>query len=198
MNANLVSALPGAAAMTFLILLAMHALIGLQPAGLTETRDPPPLIFTPQVEERDIVTDEPPPDRINEVEPPPPLTPPQEVSPGTPTIAVPKGPPLPRPDDQVVFHGLAQDGPLVVMVRVQPTYPVGQIQRGIEGYVVVEFDVLPDGTVGNIRVIESSSRAFERSAIEAASRFRYKARVVDGVPQLTTGVRYRFRFEMDR
>jgi protein TonB len=69
--------------------------------------------------------------------------------------------------------------------------------RGIEGWVTVQFDVLPDGTVGNVTVIESSNRSFERSAIQAAGRFRFKARVVDGVPQTSTGVQYRFRFELD-
>jgi len=197
MNSNLVNAIPGAAVMTFLILLAMHTLIGMQPAAIGERRISPPLIFAPQVQERDVIVDEPPPERIDKVEPSPPLTPPTDLPPGTPTIRVPDGPVLPRPEDQVVLHGLAQDGPLVAMVRVQPTYPVGQAQRGIEGYVVVEFDVLPDGTVSDVRVLESSSRGFERAAIEAASKFRYMARVVNGVPQLTAGVRYRFRFEMD-
>ena len=68
----------------------------------------------------------------------------------------------------------------------------------LEGWVVVEFDVSGSGTVENVRVIESSHRVFERAAVRAAERFRYRPRVVDGVPQPTRGVRNRFRFEMER
>ncbi len=88
------------------------------------------------------------------------------------------------------------DGPLVIIMRVEPSYPPSLSQKGIEGYVIVRFDVMQDGGVDNVSITASSHRGFERHAIAAAQRFRYKARVVDGVPQVTTGVRYRFRFEM--
>ena len=52
------------------------------------------------------------------------------------------------------------------------------------------------GSVTAVRVVESSDRVFERAALDAAKRFRYKPRVVDGVPQPVSGVRYLFRFEM--
>jgi hypothetical protein len=44
-------------------------------------------------------------------------------------------------------------------------------------------------------VIESSHRVFERPAIDAALRSRYRPRVVDGVAVMTTGVRMLYRFE---
>ena len=82
-------------------------------------------------------------------------------------------------------------------VRVQPVYPVRAQTQGLEGHVLVQFDVMADGTVTNITVIESSHKVFERSAIEAAGRFRFKARVVDGVPQASYGLRNLFTFEME-
>jgi protein TonB len=61
----------------------------------------------------------------------------------------------------------------------------------------VRFDVLTNGQVSNIVVTASSDRVFERSAIRAAQKFRFRAPVVNGVPQVATGVDYRFRFEMN-
>lgn len=89
------------------------------------------------------------------------------------------------------------DGPIVNIVRVSPVYPAIAERQGLEGYVIVQFDVLADGQVANASVVESSNRVFERSAIQAAQRFRFKPRVVDGAPQVTTGLQNLFRFEME-
>ncbi|NOX70878.1 MAG: energy transducer TonB [Gammaproteobacteria bacterium] len=90
------------------------------------------------------------------------------------------------------------DGPLVNIVRVQPAYPMRALTQNIEGYVTVGFDVSPEGSVINVFVLDSSHTLFEKSAIEAAYRFRFKSRVVDGVPVGTTGLRNRFRFKIDK
>ena len=88
------------------------------------------------------------------------------------------------------------DGPLVSLVRPSPVYPARALQQGLEGWVIVEFDVLADGSVANIGVVESSDRIFENSARRAAAKFRFKPHVVEGIPQITTGVRNIFRFHM--
>jgi protein TonB len=90
-----------------------------------------------------------------------------------------------------------QDGPLVPLVRVSPTYPARAQQAGLEGWVLVQFDVLATGTVANIRVVESSAAVFENSARKAAARFRYKPRIIDGVAIETAGVQNLFRFHME-
>ena len=96
-----------------------------------------------------------------------------------------------------VIDSISADGPLVAMFRVEPAYPPAAIARGLEGHVVVEFDVMPDGRVTNVRVLESSHAVFENNAIKAAERFRFKARVVDGVAQASYGLRNLFRFRMN-
>ena len=90
------------------------------------------------------------------------------------------------------------DGPLVAMVRIQPVYPPRAITMNLDGWVLVQFDVNPDGTVANPTVVESSHSVFDKAAIDAVLKFRYKARVVDGVPRGVTGLRNLFRFEMER
>jgi len=94
--------------------------------------------------------------------------------------------------------GFYQDGPLVAIVRVKPVYPVRGTTLGLEGYVIVQFDVSADGSVYNISIVESTHRIFERAAIDAARKFRFKARVVDGVPQPSHGIQNLFRFELAR
>lgn len=106
---------------------------------------------------------------------------------------------VPKPvSGQHTFGLNLGDGPLVALVRVQPNYPPIAVTRGLEGYAIVEFTVLRDGSTGEHRIIESSNALFDKPALRAAERFRYKPRVVDGVPQLTPGVRNVFRFELDR
>jgi protein TonB len=104
-----------------------------------------------------------------------------------------------RPPEPV--HGLSGvhtgDGPLVSIMIVQPQYPIAAIRRAIEGTVLVQYDVTPLGTVANVSVVESSNSVFNKAAIDAAYRFKYKPRIIDGVPQETKGLRNLFRFEME-
>ncbi|MDJ0711311.1 MAG: TonB family protein [Woeseiaceae bacterium] len=88
------------------------------------------------------------------------------------------------------------DGPLISMMLVQPTYPAAAEARGLEGWVDVRFDVLADGRVVNVEISASSHRIFENAAIRAAERFRFRAPVVNGVPQTASDIEYRFRFDM--
>lgn len=198
MTSNFATAIPAGGAMTALIILAMHALISMQPIVIDDRprHQLGSISYEPRDEELHTIEEKP--RRIDEAPPAPPLTPQQDFDITSPPSPIPVGAPVPRQTTDRLAGPIIQDGPLVAIVRVQPTYPSVQSARGIEGFVVVEFDVLPDGSVGNVIVLESSSSAFERSAIQAASRFRYKAQVVNGVPQLTSGVRYRFRFKMDK
>lgn len=113
---------------------------------------------------------------------------------GIPRLHVPAQAPDPGPPTLFAYR----DGPLVAMVRVQPVYPARALEMELEGWVLVEFDVTAEGLVRNARVIESSHSVFEKSAIDTALKFRFKARVVDGVAQPVTGLRNLFRFEIER
>jgi protein TonB len=95
--------------------------------------------------------------------------------------------------------GPSQDGDYLPLVRVQPQYPRRAQERGIEGYVIVELTVNEDGTVppDSILILEAEPKGyFERAATKAASKFKYKPKVVNGKPQKVTGVKYRFSFDL--
>jgi protein TonB len=128
-----------------------------------------------------------------------PPVPPTTAAPGGEENAIGYRPPPSTPPPVAKYTGPGirlGDGPLVSLVRPSPVYPARALQAGLEGWVVVQFDVMADGTVTNVSVVESSDSIFDRSARRAAAKFRFKPHVVDGVPQVTTGVRNIFRFRM--
>lgn len=191
------SALAASTLVTFAILFAMQGLIELQPGAesnhdtaiptiLTRTRIKPP----PPPEPREVIDK----DKLTEAITPPTGRPGDDSGTGF-KIPVFSGNPAPVP---TLLPDLGQpDGPLICVVRVQPTYPPIATQRGLEGWVDVRFDVMTNGLTANIEIVHSSNRVFEKSARLAAERFRFKAPVVNGVPQVATGVEYRFRFDME-
>lgn len=95
--------------------------------------------------------------------------------------------------------GPSSDGDYLPLVRVQPQYPRRAQERGIEGFVIVELTVAADGTVPpeSIVVLQAEPKGyFERAAIKAAQKFKYKPKVINGKGQEVTGVTYKFSFNM--
>jgi protein TonB len=91
----------------------------------------------------------------------------------------------------------ASDGEYLPIVKVAPVYPRRALQRGIEGYVIVEFMVDKTGAVKNPVVIEANPEGlFDRAAMDAALKFKYKPRVVNGTATEVSGVQNRITFEM--
>ena len=83
------------------------------------------------------------------------------------------------------------DSSFVPLSQLPPQYPYKAAQRGIEGWVRVEFDVTATGSVENVEVLESDPPGvFDKAAIRAVSRWRFKPRMVNGeaVPGKATQV----------
>ncbi len=93
--------------------------------------------------------------------------------------------------------GFNSDGEYLPIVKVAPIYPRRAQTRGIEGYVLLEFVVTRTGAVRDPVVIESQpSGIFDRAALNAALKFKYKPKVVNGEPIDVAGVRNRITFEL--
>jgi protein TonB len=93
---------------------------------------------------------------------------------------------------------LGLDGDYLPVVKVAPVYPQAARKERIEGFVVVEFSVGSNGLTQQARVVEASPPdIFDRAALAAVSKFRYKPRVVDGDPVAVTGVRNRITFVLN-
>lgn len=188
---------PMGVVMTLALLYSMQALIANgEDAYLTAPTLPELTIYHAE-DESEIQTIKPRPKRL-----PPPATPPELKPPVSETsgsgISVPRAPgAIYIPGGDTLTALAPTDGPLVAIVRVAPQYPASLATRGIDGFAIVQFDVSADGTVNNVRLVEASHPAFAKPAISAAERFRYKARVVDGMPIATAGLSVRFRFAME-
>lgn len=90
------------------------------------------------------------------------------------------------------------DGEYLPIVKVAPVYPRRALQRGIEGYVIVEFTVDKTGAVKSPIVVEANPEGlFDRAAMDAALKFKYKPRVVNGEATEVSGVQNRITFEMN-
>jgi protein TonB len=184
--------------MTMGLLYVMQGLIHLQDVDIADPRERGILSFAPKHVPEELHIEEhyiPPLQKLTHSEPQPKIITDRYSGPG---ISVTRTPPTKPNTSGFGTTTFNHDGPLIAVVRVQPAYPVRASAQGIEGFVTVQFDVNADGTVSNISVVESSHRLFEPAAIRAAERFRFKARVVDGVPLATSGMRNRFVFELEK
>jgi len=92
----------------------------------------------------------------------------------------------------------SNDGDYLPIVKVAAVYPRRAQSRGIEGFVVVEFTVTKTGAVTNPVVVQAKPEGvFERAALDAVVKFKYKPRVVDGVSMAVAGVQNKISFEID-
>ncbi len=63
---------------------------------------------------------------------------------------------------------------LVVVSAPSPRYPAAARRTNQGGTVQVEFTVEPDGSVSSARVVDSTSRLFDRDAVNAVKKWRFK------------------------
>jgi len=74
------------------------------------------------------------------------------------------------------------EGDVVPVMVIRPMYPREAAIEGIEGWVKLEFTITASGSVRDARVIDANpARIFNREAIRAILKWKFKPRVVDGV-----------------
>ncbi len=89
------------------------------------------------------------------------------------------------------------DQDVVPLVRVAPQYPLRAAQRGIEGWVEVEFTISKTGAVKQPRVIAYyPSQIFNREALRAIQRWKYNPKVENGKAVERSGVTVRLAFQL--
>jgi len=77
-----------------------------------------------------------------------------------------------------------KDGGIIPIVTISPNYPRKAAIAKIEGWVEIEFTITQGGTVINPSVIDSKpKRIFDREAIRAILKYKFKPKVIDGVAQ---------------
>ena len=81
---------------------------------------------------------------------------------------------------------------------VAPKFPPDASQRGIDGWVDLQFLVNTDGSVGELMIVGAQPVGiFEKAALDAVRHWRYQPLMRDGQPA-TQRARVRLRFAMQR
>jgi|GEM_PF-2603012 len=70
-------------------------------------------------------------------------------------------------------------GPRLVKTR-EPRYPRRNLEKGLGGWVRLKFIVSPTGDVEDASVVESSDESFDKAALRAIERSKFKAPTVNG------------------
>jgi protein TonB len=89
------------------------------------------------------------------------------------------------------------DGDFLPIVKVAPIYPRRAQTRGLEGQCLIEFTVTSTGTTRDAFVVECTSSLFKKASLNAALKFKYKPRVVDGVAMDVSGVQHIITFKLE-
>lgn len=198
---NYIPAVLIAAGITFLLLWGMQALIVGGQNAMTDAPKGRVLDFVRVKQEEVVETKKRKPTKPPKPkEPPPPMEQPQmaQTNPNATATA------MSFESDIAADVGLegglsldSGDGEYLPIVKVAPIYPRRAQSRGIEGYVIVEFVVTKTGAVSNPVVVEAQPQGiFEKAALEAAVKFKYKPRVVDGEPVEVAGVQNKITFKL--
>ena len=142
---------------------------------------------------------------IQKIQPPPPMP---KVPPKAPPLDTSADPVLAISDFTPVtiddFGGDINNtinrptGDATPIVRINPKYPTTAARDGIEGWVQLSFSISPTGEVIDPVVINAEpKRTFDREAIRAIKRWKYRPKVIEGVAQLQTGQTVQLDFKLD-
>ncbi|MGS0534881.1 energy transducer TonB [Pseudoalteromonas sp. SaAl2] len=193
-------AIVGGAAMTFAAFAFMQYLIsGEQRATNLNTKDIVVEIF--QVPEDTKVQQK------QTLPPPPKMQTPPKVPPRNPpstdtnviTTAITPNISIDKIGADIKTHLQQPTGEATPIVRINPKYPTIAAREGIEGWVQLSFNVSPSGEVIDAQVTDSEpKRIFDREALRAIKRWKYRPKVIDGVAQLQTGQSVQLDFKLDQ
>jgi len=89
------------------------------------------------------------------------------------------------------------DGDYLPIVKVSPIYPRRAMTRGVEGNCLVEYTVTTLGTVRDAVVVECTSSLFASTSVNAAMKFKYKPRVINGEPVEVSGVQHVITYQLE-
>ncbi len=185
---------------TLSLLFVMHLLIEYGESAVTKERTRHNLDFVRVKRNESLNTEDFTPEKPPKPPETPPETPPQDmdnIDPNTPTINI-----APPPISAITTIGgpgsmNIAEGDYLPIVRVAPVYPARALSRGLEGHVDLSFTVTAAGTVRDPIILFSTSSLFERAATRAVLKFKYKPRVVDGIPVDVSGVKTRITFRIE-
>ena len=186
-------------AVTFALLFLMQQLIATGRGALTEASSFRITDFV-RIERNEVIeTVKPKPEKPPEPEVPPELPTPNNADTFDNSMSVSLSAPLLGANLNIGGVGFGvSDGEYLPIVKVAPVYPSRALNMGIEGYCLLEYTVTRAGSVTDVMTVECTSGLFERAATQAALKFKYKPRVIDGEPVDVRGVQHLITFLIER
>ena len=190
-----------AAAVTLSLFWVMQYLIATADRGLNEDATSSMLDFVrvkrdESIQRRQLKPKKPPPPEAAPPQPPTPQL--DDLNPNAEKIAISA---VPVETDIEMTGGFSLgvgEGDYLPIVKVAPIYPNRALTRGVEGFCVVQYTVTSLGTTKDPIVVESqcTSSLFHRASINAAMKFKYKPRIIDGEAVEVPGVQNKFTYEI--
>ncbi len=192
--ARLIFGLPGAALVTAALFLIMANMIR-QDVQLEEEKAAINIDITQQLKDTDInsnkefkrpTLDTPP--------PPPPATHDPSNRPALGGVQA----AIPQIDTRLsIGTGFNPDRDAQPLVRIPPQYPERCMATAKpKEQVQLEFDVTPEGTTTNIRVVGSTNSCLNREAARSVERWKYQPKIVDNKAEWRRGVQTTVTFEL--
>ena len=90
------------------------------------------------------------------------------------------------------------DRDVIPLVRINPDYPPRALDRGLEGWVQVQFTITATGTVKDAIVVNAEPKnIFDDAALKAIARWRYNPKVESGAAVERVGVQTRIVFNVE-
>ena len=139
------------------------------------------------------------PEKVEDPEQPPPEMQPLEFDMDM-DVDVVNTAPTARVDVSISSSGMSSgDGEYLPIVKVAPIYPRRAQTRGISGYCIVEYTVTTTGAIRDPKAVDCQpAGVFDSASVKAATKFKYKPRVVDGEPIEVAGVQNKFTYELEQ
>ena len=97
----------------------------------------------------------------------------------------------------ILLAACVSSSPPLFVSGADMVYPPGAKAEGIEGYVVIRYDVTARGTVVNAQVVEAEPEGvFEDAALASIVQWLFRAATVGGKPVETPGLVSTLRFKL--
>ena len=91
------------------------------------------------------------------------------------------------------------DGGAMPIVRVDPKYPTEAARDGKEGWVELAFSIDKAGNVFDAKVVNAEpKRLFNRSALKALKRWKYRPKIENGQPVVQSGLQVMLEFNLQQ
>jgi len=106
-------------------------------------------------------------------------------------------PELSQQVNEMIFELEDLDEPPSVIARFQPIYPPQARTRKLEGMVMLEFIIMQDGSLRNIKVVSSQpGEIFDKAATQCIKRWRFSPGTKGGL-LVTSRVRQKMVFKLN-